>query len=196
MDFNHIKSKLRGDKHLVELIKKSSISLFLRVMGMLLGYISMLYITNIYGAKEFGTLMLILTIVAVFSLIPKFGMENALVRILGELYTLAKHKEIHSVMLKVLKFTFFMSVAFSMIMYLLSDYISLNILGKAYLSNYIGIASIAVVSTTLITCVAATFQGMKKIKEFMVIKIILAQLLFLIFLCRQQFYLLAYTKRF
>jgi hypothetical protein len=35
----------------------------------------MLYITNVYGGEVFGTSALLITIVAIFSVIPKFGMD-------------------------------------------------------------------------------------------------------------------------
>jgi O-antigen/teichoic acid export membrane protein len=177
-----LKLKLSKDMHLVELLKGSSISFGLKVFGMLLGYISMLFITNIYGAKEFGILSLIITIISIFAIIPKFGMENALIRMVGELFSLKQYEEIPRLFKKVFFFTLLLSIIFSVCLFLISKDIAVIILDKEYLSTNLKTATIAVATSTMITIMAATLQGLKKTKEFIFIHTVLLQLVFLLFL--------------
>lgn len=177
-----LKIKLSEDKHLSELLKGSLNSFFFKILGMAVGYVSMLYITNRYGAKEFGILSLLITIVSIFAIIPKFGMENALVRIVGELNSLKFISQIPIVFKNVLIFSSVLALIFAFILFYLSNYIATDILNKPYLVQYIKIVAITVVTTTMTTIISATYQGMKKTKEFILIQALLLQLIFLLFL--------------
>ncbi len=174
-------NKFNLDSHFIELIKGSGITFFLKIVSILFGFFSMMFITNYYGAKEFGALSLILTIIVIFSIFSKFGMENALVRIVGELYTHHEYGEIKYVAKTVLIFSFILSMIFAFILHASSEYISAAILKKNITSS-ISIASIAVISTTVIVLVSSIFQGMKKIKEFIFLQFVLVQFIFFIFL--------------
>jgi len=178
----NFKNKLLEDKHLSELLKGSLVSLIFKILGMILGYIITLYITKIYGAKEFGILTLSLTIVSIFTLIPKFGMENALIRIIGELNSLKLISESYITFKQVFVFSSALSLIFAFILFYLSDFIATDILNKPNMAHYIKIISITVVSTTIITIISATYQGMKKIKKFVFTQMVLSQLIFLLFL--------------
>ena len=112
-----IRKKFSSDLHLAELIKGASSAFLLKVAGMAIGYLSLIYITNVYGASKFGILMICITILSVFTLLPKYGMENALVRIIGELYTLEKTHEINKILKKIFIFTFLISILSTIILY-------------------------------------------------------------------------------
>lgn len=182
-----IKNKILNDEHFRELISGSAIAFIFKILGIGLGYVSMLYITNVYGAKEFGILTLAITIVSMFALIPKFGMENALVRIIGELYSLKLISQISTVFKNVLFFTSILALIFTLILFYLSNYIAIDILNKSYMTQYIKIIAISVLTTTIITIVSATYQGMKKPKEFIFIQTILLQIIFVLFLLFNNF---------
>ena len=49
------------DKNVLELLKGSSSSLVIKVLGMLFSYATMLFVTNIYGAEEWGIYSLCIT---------------------------------------------------------------------------------------------------------------------------------------
>jgi O-antigen/teichoic acid export membrane protein len=177
-----IKAKLINDKNLKELLSGGLLSLLLRVFGMTIGYISMLYITNIYGGEMFGTLTLLITIVAIFSVIPKFGMDVALVKIIGELLAYKNYKNMKEVCKTVFIFTLLLSIIFALLLYFSSGLIAQSFLNKPYIQNNIQLISMTVVSIVIIAVVGATLQGMKKIKEFIFVQTILQNLVFLVFL--------------
>lgn len=177
-----IKNKIGSDKHFVELLRGSSISFFLKITGMLIGYIVVLYITNTFGAHEFGILTLCITLVAIFSLIPKFGMEFALVRIISELFTLKRFSEIRQVFKLVFIGSGTLAIIFIIVLYIGADIITDKILDKVYIKDYLQIASIAIITTAMTAIVSATLQGLKKTKKFVFIQAILMQLIFIVFL--------------
>jgi len=177
-----LKNKLSKDKHLKELIKGSSSAFLLKIIGMSLSYISLLYITNKYGANVFGVLTLSITILSIFTLIPSFGMANALVKIIGELYSHKKYSEIKYILKIIFLLTTFLSALFIFLFYVSSDFIAKEILDKIYMSKYLKIITISVLFNTMIVIVSSTFQGMKKTKKFMIFQTLLLQFIFLLLL--------------
>jgi O-antigen/teichoic acid export membrane protein len=180
--FEALKKKLNKDKHLSELTKGSITALLLKIISLSIGYISMLYITNVYGAKEFGSFTLSLTMVSIFALIPKLGMDNALVRIIGELNTHKYFSELMSVSKRVLIATGTLSLLFVLFFYQLTDSIVEKFNQGEYLGEYMKIASVAIFTTTIITIISAIFQGLKRTKEFIFVQTILNQFILIIFL--------------
>lgn len=173
-----------------ELLYSSSSSLIIRIVGMALGYLSMLYITNYHGANIFGTLALLTTIVLIFSIVPRFGMDVALVRIIGELHAHTKNAEIKYVFRKILFFIIFLSVVFALLLFFTSELISKYFFDKTYMVSDIQIMSLTIITSTVMVIIAAIFQGVKKIKTFVFLQLVMQQLFFLLFLLiNDQFYL-------
>ncbi len=185
--FQRIKKIFLHDEHFEELLKGASAAFILKLTGMAIGYVSLLYITNRYGAANYGILTLCLTILSIFTLLPKFGMENALVRIVGELHTQDKHFEIWHVLKTVVFFTFILSLLSSSLLYFCSGIIAGSLLHKSAMHNYLQITAIAIFSTVLITVVSAYFQGTRNTKSFVFIQTILNQIVFLLFLVVNDF---------
>ena len=177
--------RLKGrlvDLHFRELLLGSSSSLVLRVVGMGLGYLTMLHITNHHGAEVFGVLSLLTTVVLIFSIVPKFGMDIALVRIIGELRAHAQDLEIKYVIKKVVLFVFFASCAFSIFLFFSSGLISKYFFNKPHIYDALQVMSITVVANAVIVAIAAVFQGVKRIKTFVFLQLVVQHLLFLILL--------------
>ena len=81
------------DKNFKELIKGGSFAFVLKVIGMLFGYLSMLFITRFYGAEEWGLYSLSFTVLSIAVIIPVFGFNNSLVRLITELNLTKDKKE-------------------------------------------------------------------------------------------------------
>ena len=174
--------KLNLEQHFIELIKGSSIGFILKLISMLLGYILMIYITNQFGAKEFGVLTLCITIVSIFSIIPKFGMQSYLIKIIGELYTNKNFHKMKYILKIIILFVSILSILFLTLLVFGSNFISNVIFQKSYLEEYIKVASISIFTFTLIIIISTFFQGLKKIKEFIYIQNIIPQVVFFIIL--------------
>ena len=182
MFLNKIKATIKTDKNFKELLFGSFLSVFLKITGMVLTYAAILYITNKYGAKQYGILVMLTTIASVFAIIPTFGSHDAILRVIGELWEHKKYSNIKYIFKRVLLATTFLAILFILLLYFSSGFIAENILNKAYIKPYIKIISITIVATTILTIITATLTGIKKIKESVFIQTIATQLIFLIFL--------------
>lgn len=72
------------DTHLKELLKGSSIAFIFRITGMLTGYMFTLLITRNFGAGVMGTFALSFTVLTVFSVLGRIGLDTALLRFVAE----------------------------------------------------------------------------------------------------------------
>jgi O-antigen/teichoic acid export membrane protein len=178
---NKFFNKIKKDEYFGNLITNGSISYLLTIIGIFFGYITTIYVTNLYGATVYGTLTLVITVVSIFSMIPKFGMDVALVRIIGGCCG-KKKEEIFLVFKVVFVFTLILSILFSILLLILSGVISEGIFNKPELNEYLKIASIMIVTTTIVTIVSASLQGLGRVKECIFIQSVLLQLIFLILL--------------
>lgn len=64
--------------------KKSGIVFIYRILGMLLAYVTMLYITNQYGAEIFGRYSISLTLWQLATLLFSLGLPNAIVKLTAD----------------------------------------------------------------------------------------------------------------
>ena len=76
-------TKLLEDKDFTELIKGGSISFFLRFGGLALGYILTLVIANLFGAKGLGDYVLAITVLSLFTLVAKIGLDTTSIRFIA-----------------------------------------------------------------------------------------------------------------
>lgn len=170
------------DQNFNELLKGSSISLFLKVFGMLLNYLAMLFITNQYGAAEWGIYSLCITVLSIAILLPKFGFDTALVRIITELITHKNHTEIKKVIIKSIIISFLISCLVIIILNLFSNTLVYDILNQEDIKPYVKPISYAVLPMVAVVMISAIFQAFKKTVMFMLFQATLINFFFLILL--------------
>jgi O-antigen/teichoic acid export membrane protein len=170
------------DENFIELIKGSSISLVLKVIGMLFGYVIMLFITKYYGAEEWGIYSLCLTVLSVALLLPRFGFDSSLVRIIAELNVENKQRNIYGVLFKSIIISVVLSLGVIVIITLFSDLLVAKVIKQQEMVYYFKIINIAIIPMALLTIISAVFQALKKTTLFMLFQTTLINVVFFIFL--------------
>lgn len=176
-----ILQKLR-DSYKKELFRKSATSLILKVLGMVLGYLVMLYITNNYGDKEWGTFSICFTVLSIAVVIPKFGFDVSLVRIISELNFLSDKKSIYQVLFKAIAIATTLSLITMAVIFFFKDLISINILNEGLSSSALSIVSYAILPMVLLVIFCAVFQALKRIMSFIFFQTVLLNFIFLLLL--------------
>lgn len=114
------KGKVLKDKHLLELLKGSSIILVLRVFGSLVGFLLMFLITRGYGtsgAAVWGEYLLVILVLQIFVIVGRFGADTALLRFVATFNSKGLKKNIRLVYRKALRMIIPIGVLLSAIMY-------------------------------------------------------------------------------
>ncbi|BAO75576.1 flippase [Winogradskyella sp. PG-2] len=174
--------KFKENRGFVELIKGSSITLLIKLTGMIFGYLIMLFITNVYGASEWGLYSLCITVLSISVLLPKFGFDNSLVRIITELRLYNNNNEIKKVLKKSIIISVIVSLTVIVLINFLNDFIALQLLKKSELSSFIPIVSYAIIPLTLIAIMSAYFQALKRTTLFILFQTALINIIFLLLL--------------
>ncbi|WP_418512681.1 flippase [Corallibacter sp.] len=191
-----IKSKinvLKKDVDFVELIKGSFSSLLGKIIGMLFGYIVLIIISNKYGAEGLGLYSLSITVLNIAVLIPKFGLDNGLVRILNETKIKGNKTDFISVIKKTTLFMLLISTIATFTLYLSSNIIATKFFHNEELTEHIKVVSLAVIPITLIVVASSTFQVFKKTFYHMLFKTALINILFAVILL-VNIYLIDFTS--
>ncbi|RLD27262.1 MAG: hypothetical protein DRI75_09950 [Bacteroidetes bacterium] len=170
------------DENFKELIKGGTISLVLKVTGMFFGYVIMLFITKYYGAEEWGIYSLCLTILSVALLLPRFGFDSSLVRIIAELNVENKQNQIYGVLFKSIIISVVLSLAVIAIVILSSDLLVSKVIKQQEMIYYFKIINIAVIPMVLLTIFTAVFQALKNTTLFMLFQTTLINVVFFVLL--------------
>src|SRR5210317_961705 len=75
-----IAGKIFNDKNYREVISKSGANFSIRILGVLVGYLFVFLVSRFYGPDVLGMHMLSLTVLMIFTVIGRLGMDSALVR--------------------------------------------------------------------------------------------------------------------
>lgn len=164
---NFLKS---SDKNLKELIKGGSFAFVLKAIGMLFSYLSMLFITRFYGAEEWGLYSLCFTVLSIAVIIPVFGFDNSIVRLLTELNLSNNKKETLKVITKASLLTITISILIILGIDQFSEFITLNILNQEGFEPFLALVRTAILPMAFLILISAIFQSFKKIIQFMLFK--------------------------
>jgi len=78
-----LKNKFRNGRH-ADLLKASALAFAVRVLGAVSGFIATLFIARVLGAEESGYYFLVLSVVSILAAVSRLGMDNTLIRFVGE----------------------------------------------------------------------------------------------------------------
>ena len=71
------------DQDFSELVKGGGMSFFLRLGGLTVGYVLTLVIANLFGAKGLGDYVLAITVLRLFTLLAKLGLDTTSIRFIA-----------------------------------------------------------------------------------------------------------------
>ena len=118
-----MKSKLNKalkDKDFSELFKGSGISFILRFGGLAVGYLLTLVIAHLFGAKGLGDYVLAITVLRLFTLLSKIGLDTTSIRFIASFASQKKWTSIFHFRKQVVMILFFTSIISSLLMYFLA----------------------------------------------------------------------------
>ena len=157
-----IKKALK-DKDFSELVKGGGISFFLRFGGLAVGYLLTLVIANLFGAKGLGDYVLAITVLRLFTLLAKLGLDTTSIRLIASFASQEKWTSIFHFRKQVVTILSFTSVVASLMMYFLSepiaDLINTN-------DRYIQLNAFFVMPMAFFMLHYQSLRGLKRIAEF------------------------------
>ena len=151
------------DQDFSELIKGGGMSFLLRLGGLTIGYVLTLVVANLFGAKGLGDYVLAITVLRLFTLLAKLGLDTTSIRFIASFASQDKWVSILNFRKRVVTILSFSSVVASLLMYFLSpmiaDLINVN-------SRYIEMNAFFVLPMTFFMLHYQSLRGLKRIAEF------------------------------
>ena len=151
------------DKDFAELLKGSGISFILRFGGLAIGYLLTLVIANLFGAKGLGDYVLAITVLRLFTLLAKLGMDTTSIRFIASFASQDKWTSIFKFRKQVVSILSISSVAASLLMYSLAIPIA-DLINAKY--EYIQLNAFFVLPMTFFMLHYQSLRGLKRIAEF------------------------------
>ncbi|UJS18257.1 MAG: flippase [Candidatus Jettenia sp.] len=158
------------DIHLKELLKGSSISFIIRILGMGTGYIFALLVARNYGAEAMGLFALSQTVLLVSSVIGRLGLDTVSLKFVAEYSSKNQWDLVKEVYVKTLRLLIPVSLILSLLLFCFSPFLSHYIFRKPHLSSYFQIISLAILPFAILFLHAESLRGLKKIVAYTIFK--------------------------
>tara|TARA_B100000902_G_scaffold163425_2_gene158617 strand:+ start:38715 stop:40073 length:1359 start_codon:yes stop_codon:yes gene_type:complete len=156
-------NKLFNDTDFSEILKGSSVSLILRLFGLIIGYFLTLIIANLFGAEGLGDYVLAIIVLRFFTLISKLGLDTTSIRFISEYAFKDKWKSIINFRIQTIYIVSVSAIASSLLMFFYADLISEIIKID---SSFIKLNAFFVLPMSFFMINYQSLRGLKKILEF------------------------------
>lgn len=153
---------LNGDADFKEILTKSSSSFSLRVLGLLINYFFLFFVTRMYGAEGWGVFALCFAILQITALFGSLGINVALVKLVAK-----GGFNLKSLYYNLFKIIIPFNILISFIIYILSDDIG-ALLGRdgVSMTDYIKISTFGILPFSISIINSGLFRGKKRILSF------------------------------
>jgi len=152
------------NKELVDITKKSGIVFLGRVFSTIFGFLFSLAAARLMGADVYGKLMYVTVIITMLSLVTKLGLTQGLVQFISRFTENNRIEERNSI----ISFSFLLvsvfSIILSVILFIFSDFIALNIFNNQKLASLLKVMSPILILLSLIELTPGIFRGLKIVK--------------------------------
>ena len=156
-------SKYSGDVHFIELIKGASSTFIMKIVGLLVGYILAIFITNKFGAFVFGQYVTALLIVEILSIISRLGIDTALVRFISRYVHNGASHLINKLFFKSVAIVTSAAIISTLLLLFFSEYIA-NFMNLD--EEYLLIVSFSFIPLVLFHMNVQAIRGLKKMLSF------------------------------
>lgn len=166
----YLKTKLSNDGNLKELLSGSSKALIIRLFAVGFGYFFYLLVSHKFGAKVLGIFVLTQTIMIVFSIFGRLGTDTYLLRFISSAVAKKTKEQILPTFKKIVWLVFFVSSIFSIMFFLLTPFIAVNIFQKPELELSLKIGAFCILPFTLVFINSESLRGLKEITLFSIFR--------------------------
>lgn len=156
-------TRLLKDNDFAELVTESSISFSLRILGLFFGYVLTILIAQLFGAKGLGDYVLAITVLRLFTLISKLGIDTSSIRFIASFSSKKKWLSIYRFRNNIFYILCLTSIISSFIMYFFASSIAGLINTQEV---YLRINAFFIMPMVFFMVNYQSLRGLKKIAEF------------------------------
>lgn len=154
------------DANFLEIVKGSATTFVVRLMGLVAGYAFTFIISRYYGSEVMGAHTLSVTVLMMFSVLGRLGMDSLLVRHFAQDHAINRWDRILEVYKKTLLVVIPTGLVLSVLLYFTSGQIAEYIFKKPSLVPYFRIISFAVLPMAMRFINSECYRGFRMNKEY------------------------------
>lgn len=161
---NKIKLKINSDMHLKELLSGSTITFVLKMIGLALGYIIALMISQKYGANGIGIYNLTLSIITFFAMISSLGINVSILRYVGQFNNPTEELKLKSLYRHAVELVIPISLLLAFSLYIFSDILAEKIFNNSQYKHALQYAALIIPFFAIQNISVEYIRGLKKLK--------------------------------
>jgi len=154
------------DANFLEIVKGSATTFAVRLMGLVAGYAFTFIISRYYGSEVMGAHTLSITVLMMFSVLGRLGMDSLLVRHFAQDHAINRWDRILEVYKKTLMVVVPFGLCLSVVLFFTSGLIATYIFKKPLLEPYFRIISFAVLPMAMRFINSECYRGFRMNKEY------------------------------
>jgi O-antigen/teichoic acid export membrane protein len=164
---NFFHTGVNSEESFYRLLYGSSVSLFIKIIGLFVAYLFAFTVTTFKGAEAWGTFSLSLSLLIFGSIIGTAGFDTFLLK---KSSSLKSTSALYDCYHRSSRLSFLFSSLAAATIYLLSDQIARYVFQSPELTPSLKIAALAILPYTFININAGVLQGLKKLKKFVFLR--------------------------
>lgn len=162
MSVVHEEAQEQKEDNLTKGAKGGAIAFLLKTVSTGLAFINQIILARILGAGGIGEVLLAVSIVKVFGLIGKFGMEEAMMRVVSSYIEKDDETRLRGALSFALRLCFFVSVILGLFVWSCSGFISMNMFHSEGLSRLLPFAAVAIPVSVMCEVIGGILKGFKE----------------------------------
>lgn len=164
--------RLTADSRFREILTGAAWSLPAYALATLLTLGANIFVARFYGAESVGALAIIQSIVLFASMFTVFGTATSIMRLIPEQVRKYSASSAYAVYRKIIFLICVASIVVCAPLWLLSDFISENLLSKPHLGEFLAIAAGFVIFKSLVDVNVRAIRGLRLIRVFAVMQVL------------------------
>jgi O-antigen/teichoic acid export membrane protein len=165
--------------HFKEIFLNGSSTFIFKIVGLVLSYLVIVFITNTFGAESYGRYALMVIFVQVIAMLFTFGFPTMVIRLTSD-NSHFNLVPITNYLSKIIQIQLLTGCTIAVLLYFFSEYIAIAVFNDVLYLNYLRIASLLIVPAMMHEIFLGVFKGKKDFKKHNLFLFILPPVLFFV----------------
>ena len=162
---NQVDTRLH-DKSLRELLKGTSSTFAIRIIGFIVGYAFIIIISRFYGPRVVGIYTICNTVLIITSVAGRLGFDSSIVKFFAQNIVFEKWDVVLETYKKILRFVIPWGLFLSVVLFFVSPLLAEKLFHKPALTPYLKVISFGVLPMTLRFINSESYRGFKMMKQY------------------------------
>ncbi len=165
--------RFSSDEHLKEVAQKSAIAFALKIVGVALAFGFNLVLARLLGAEGVGVYSLAFTIITIAAIVGRFGLDGAVTRFVAARASESDWSGVKGVVRNALCLTLLMSLLLVLVIVVSAGWLAESVFKEESLVEPLRYMALAIVPFSFLTLYARGLQGLKDVRDSLLMQSVL-----------------------